>query len=398
MAGEPLKVWHVITSTGVGGAETQLLRLAQALGPERVAHRVACLLPLGALAGPLGATGAQVYSLNLQPGLGALTRGAKALRRLLAAWPADLVQTWMYHADLLGLLASRPLTLPLVWTLRCSDLDLSRYRRSTRLVLKACTALAHLPQPRVIVANSQSGLDFHVRLGYPRRKLRLIPNGFDTDLFAPGPAEGARRRAALGWGPDDLVVGHVARLDPAKDHAGFLTAARLLAGRLPAARFLLIGQGVEQGNPLFAACQEPPLAGRCALLGRRDDVPAWLQAMDVFAQSSLSEGLPNALGEALASGLPVAATAAGDTAALVGPAGRVVPPGQPYALAEALEQLLRLPERERQALGLLGRQRMEQGYSLAAMAGAYLELYQEMAGRPAAAGGKGPGGAAPAKE
>ncbi|MBI4799072.1 MAG: glycosyltransferase [Desulfarculus sp.] len=381
MTGEPLQVWHVITSTDVGGAETQLMRLVRALGPDRVAHRVACLLPLGALAGPLTAAGAQVASLDLQPGLKALTAGVKALRRLLAAQPPDLVQTWMYHADLLGLLAARPLGLPVVWSLRCSDLDLSRYRRSTRLVLKACTALAHLPQPRVIVANSISGLEFHARLGYPRRKLRLIANGFDTEMFAPDAAEGARRRAALGWGPDDLVVGHVARLDPAKDHAGFLTAARLLAGRLPAARFLLIGQGVEEANPFFAACQEPPLAGRCRLLGRRDDVPAWLTAMDVFAQSSLSEGLPNALGEALASGLPVAATEAGDTAALVGPAGRVVPPGQPYALAEALEHLLRLPAPERQALGAQGRQRMLEGYSLAAMAGAYLELYREMAQR-----------------
>ncbi len=379
MAGAPIKLWQVITSTDVGGAETHLLRLIEALDPGQVSMRVACLLPEGALASRMRAAGAQVASLNLAPGPAALTRGVGALRRLLAAWPADLVQTWMYHADLLELLAARPLKMPVVWTLRCSDLDLTRYRRSTRLVLKACVALSRLKEPRVIVDNSQSGLDFHAGLGYPRAKLRLIPNGFDTARLAPDAAEGGRRRALLGWGPEHLVVGHVARLDPAKDHAGFLHAARMLAGRLPAARFLLIGQGVEPGNPFFAACQEPPLAGRCALLGRRDDVPQWLTAMDVFAQSSLSEGLPNALGEALAAGLPVAASEAGDTRALLGPAGRVVPVGQPYALAEALEQLLRLPALKRQALGALGRRRMQEGYSLEAMAGAYLGLYRELA-------------------
>jgi glycosyltransferase involved in cell wall biosynthesis len=380
MGGQPLKIWQVITSTDVGGAETQLLRLIEALDPNQVRLRVACLMPEGALAQPMRAAGAEVVCLNLKPGLAALTRGVKELRRLLAAWPADLAQTWMYHADLLGLLAARPLKLPVVWTLRCSDLDLSRYRRSTRLVLKACTALARLKNPRVIVANSQSGLDFHAGLGYPRSKLRLIPNGFDLARFAPDAQEGARRRAELGWGPEALVVGHVARLDPAKDHAGFIDAARMLAGRLPAARFLLIGQGVEAANPALAAALEPPLAGRCALLGRRDDVPAWLTAMDVFAQSSLSEGLPNALGEALCAGLPVAATEAGDTRALVGPAGRVVPVGQPYALAEALEELLQLPAHERQALGRLGRQRMREGYSLEAMAQAYLGLYRQLTG------------------
>ena len=378
---QPVNIWHVITSTGVGGAETQLLRLIEALGPQEARHRVACLLPEGALAPALRAAGAEVVSLNLRPGLPALVRGARELRQLLAAQPADLVQTWLYHADLLGLLAARPLKLPLVWSLRCSDLDLSRYRFSTRLVVKACVALARLPQPRVILANSQSGLLFHAGLGYPRAKLRLIANGFDLERFAPDPAQGARRRAELGWGPDDLVVGHVARLDPAKDHAGFLAAARLLAGRLPAARFLLIGQGVQPDNPGFAACQEPPLAGRCHLLGRREDVPAWLTAMDVFAQSSLSEGLPNALGEALASGLPAAATDAGDSRQLVGPAGRLVPPGQPFALAQALEELLRLPAAERQALGRLGRQRLAQNYSLEAMAAAHLKLYGEIRAR-----------------
>ncbi|CAO0824177.1 hypothetical protein DFAR_450007 [Desulfarculales bacterium] len=95
--------------------------------------RVVCLLPEGALAQPMRPAGAQVTCLGLAPGL--------------AVWPTQLVQTWMYYADLLGLLAARPLKLSVVWSLSCSDLDLSRYRHSTRLVLKASVTLTRLKEP-----------------------------------------------------------------------------------------------------------------------------------------------------------------------------------------------------------------------------------------------------------
>ena len=371
-----IRVCHVITTTERGGAETQLLRLVQALGAPEFRHQVVGLRPEGELAGPMRAAGAEVLSLGLRPGLGALVRGTLALRRIIAAGAAHLVQTWLYHADLLGALAVGGR--PLVWGLRNSDLDFSRRARTTRAVVRACAWLSW--RPRVIVANAQAGARLHQGLGYPAQRMRVIPNGFDCQRYRPDPGQRARARAELGLGEEILLVGLVARFDPAKDHAGFLDAARVLAGRLPRARFLLIGKDVTEDNPALAGCACPPLAGRCFLLGPRDDVPAWLNALDLYLQSSLSEGMPNALGEAMATGLPCVATDAGDTRILLGDCGPVTPPGQPYALAEAAASVLALPPARRAELGAAARERVRRLFSLENMAQAYAGLYRELAG------------------
>ncbi len=374
--GAVLRICHVITTTERGGAETQLLRLVEALGPPRCQHQVVCLRPEGELAAPLRAAGAEVLALGLRPSLGALLGGARALRRIVAQSNPHLVQTWLYHADLLGALAVWDR--PLVWGLRNSDLDFSRHAWTTRAVVRACALLSW--RPRVIVANSRAGARLHQGLGYPASKMRIIPNGFDCERYRPDPRERVQRRAELGLDDEDLLVGQVARFDPAKDQAGFLDAARVLAGRLPRARFLLIGKGLSPDNPALAGCNAPPLAGRCHLLGPREDVPAWLNALDLYLQSSLSEGLPNALGEAMASGAPCVATDAGDTRLLLGDCGPLTPPGQPYALAEAALAVLSLPRERRAERGRAGRERIVRDYSLASMARAFAGLYGELSG------------------
>ncbi len=365
---------HVITTTEVGGAETQLLRLVEALPAWR--HAVAGLGPAGALAPRLAAAGAEVHSLDLAPGPGALLAGTWALAKLMRAKRPTVVQSWMYHADLLAAMAA-PLagSPPLCWGVRCSDMDLSLYGAGTRLTVRACAALAG--RPAAIAANSAAGAEYHAGLGYPRRHMVVVPNGFDTARFAPDPAAGAAARAELGIPAQAPVIGLCARLDPMKDHAGFLAAAARLAAQRADTHFLLLGLGVEPGAPGLEAAGDPPLAGRCHLLGRRPDPQRWYNAMDLHVSASaFGEGLSNAVGEAMACGLPGVVTAVGDSAALLGGAGRVVPPREPAALAAALAELLALPAGERAGLGRAARERIEAEYSLAAMAARYDELWR----------------------
>lgn len=368
-------VLHVITTTRVGGAETQLTRL---IGAKecRAGHLLVGLEPEGPMAARMREAGARVISLGLRPGAGALASGTAKLAGLIRRHQPKVVQGWMYHANLLAAIASRLAgSPPVIWGLRCTDMDLAHYSRSSRLVFGACRRLARLP--RAIVANSQAGLEFHQGLGYPADRMSVIPNGFDTGRFRPDPQARQEARAELGWDDSHLVAGMVARLDPMKDFGSLLKAMSLTAQKLPQARFLLLGQDVTPQNPALKAVLEPPLAGRCQLLGRREDVPRWLAAMDLHLLSSaFGEGLSNALGEAMACGLPCAATMVGDAERLIKDCGRVVPPGRPEELAGAMLELLGLPKKERLAMGARARQRIQAEFSIPAMAAAFDSLYE----------------------
>ena len=375
---KPLKVCHLITSTQVGGAETQLKQLIQASDPARLEHHVMSLEPLGELASGMKQAGARLTSLNLVKNPLSIPGGFIRLRAWLKKTRPHVIHTWMYHADLMGLLAAKSLgRREVLWSLRCSNLDLSKYSRATRLVVSACSSLSSWPA--LIVANSQAGRDWHVKLGYPREKMLLVPNGIDTRVFRPDDEIRSKRRGELGLDSSDLLVGHVGRDDPAKDHAGLLEAFCILVQKNPRARLLLIGQGLGPDNPVFAACTKPPLAGRCFHLGRRSDVAEWYPAMDAYVSSSLSEGLPNVVAEAMSCGVAPVVTDAGDSRIMVGDCGLVAPPGRPAELCRALETILQMPAGRRRDLGMAARRRIESGYSIEALLRGTMEAYRRLA-------------------
>jgi glycosyltransferase involved in cell wall biosynthesis len=357
----------VITGLGQGGAETMLAKLIEAL-PE-ITHVVVPLARDLALAPRIAAAGAEVIPLGMRGPLGlpaAVARLAALIRRVRP----DVIQSWLYHADLAATLAravafSRA---PLAWSLRCSDMDLARYAPATRLVVRALARLSGVPA--VIASNSEAGLAWHRRLGYRPRRSIVIPNGFDTDRFRPDPEARSRLGAMLGWGEEAVVVGLVARVDPMKDHAGFLAA---LARTEPALRAVLVGRGTE------ALAIPAALAGRVAALGPRDDVAALTPGFDIACLASrFGEGFPNVLGEAMACGVACVTTDVGDASAIVGEAGVVVPPGDPAALAEALSALAADPDRRR-ALGAAGRARVLADYALPSVAARCASLWRGLA-------------------
>ena len=373
----PLRIMQVITGTGVGGAENQLLRLVGGSSPG-YRHTVVSLEPEGPLAEPLRRAGAEVVSLGLSPGPAALARGVPALAGLIRREKPDLVQSWMYHANLLAQLAALFAgRRPVVWGIRCTDMDPAQYGRSTRLVMSACARLSRLP--RLVAANSKAGAKFHVAKGYPAGRMRVIPNGFDTETFSPDADLRAAARAELGLSDHYLLAGMVARFDPMKDFPCFLQAAEEVARKEPLARFVLLGKGVTAGNPALAQAGQGALKGRVFLLGRRENVPRWLNAMDLHVLSSaFGEGFSNAIGEAMSCGLPNLATGVGDNAFLIGDAGRTVPPARPQELAEAMLDLLGLDLPERKALGRKARERIMRDFSQEAMVAATESLYREV--------------------
>ncbi len=376
-SGGPVRVCHVITGLERGGAETALLRLLARLDRQLFAATVISLTDRGALGDAIAETGADLHCLGWRRGRPPLPWQLVRLARGLRRAAPDLVQTWLYHADLAGLLAAglagRP---PVLWNIRCSDMEFHRYGRGTRLTVRLAARLSH--RPAGVVVNSAAGLLVHEGLGYRPRAWHLIPNGIDTERFRPDPGAGAAWRRDEGLAEVDVpLIGHVARLDPQKDHDGFLQALALLAGSGVGFRAVLAGRDTPALASRLAALG---LAGQVRLLGERADMPALMCGLDLFCMSSAyGEGFPNVLGEAMACGLPAVATDVGDAGTILGAPDRLVPPRDPAALAAALEAVLRLAPEARRAMGAAGRARIAADFTLDRAAGRYAALYDATA-------------------
>ncbi|MDR3517600.1 MAG: glycosyltransferase [Azospirillaceae bacterium] len=380
----PITIAHLITGLESGGAEAMLARLVSAMDGRRFRNVVICMTHPGPLADTIVAGGIPVYSLGLRRG----RADPRALVKLVATLRREapmVLQTWLYHADLLGALAA-PLAgvARLAWNLRCSNMDMRQYGRVSRLLPSILARLSRLPD--AVMVNSEAGLGAHARHGYRPRRWEVIPNGFDVDRFRPDPDAAMQLRATLGLPFDCVLIGLPARFDPMKDHATFLAAAGELAQEVPNVRFLLVGRGAEPGIPaLDALIALYGLAGRVVMLGERHDMDRILPALDIVALSSaFGEGFPNVLGEAMACGVPCATTDVGDAARIVGRLGRVVPPRSPSALAAAWRSILQLGPDGRRQLGETARRHIEESYALPAIVRRYENFYVDLVETPAA--------------
>jgi glycosyltransferase involved in cell wall biosynthesis len=372
-----LRVVHLISGLEVGGAEKTLHQIALGLRDRGFDVTVASLTRVGPIGRQIAAEGVPVLSLGMRrgsPSPSGFLRLVGHLRRL----SPDVLQTWLYHADLLGAVAGRAVGVPAIaWNLRTSKLDLSPYRRLSRWTLAACARLSRLPD--VVIVNSEAGRDSHAGLGYRPRRWVVIPNGFDLDLFRPDPAARAAFRREIGAKDGEILVGLIARFDPAKDHGTFLRAAGLLARRRPDVRFLMVGEGVTvQNATLSGLIKAEGLSEKVWLLGLRDDLPRVYAGLDIEALSSRAEGLPNVVGEAMAAGVPCVVTDVGDARRMVGETGVVILPGDAEALAAGLERLVAEGAETRRRRGVRARQRVAEEYGLARIVDRYAELYQEL--------------------
>jgi glycosyltransferase involved in cell wall biosynthesis len=374
-----MKVTHVIAGLSMGGAQTMLYKLLSRLDRAAFESEVVSLADVGPLDEKIRALGVPVKVLGMRPGV----PNPLALFRLARWWrqdPPDVVQTWMYHADLIGGLAANLAGgIPVAWNIRHSDVDVDSNKRSTAWTITACARLSHWLPTRIICC-AELSRRIHTQLGYAAEKILVIPNGFDLEVFRPDATARLSVRQDLGIPEKALVIGLVGRFHPLKDHRNFIESAARLHASLPEVHFLLCGDDVTTENPELAEwIQAGGIGDRCHLLGPREDVPRLNAALDIACCSSYSEGFPNAVGEAMACGVPCAVTDVGDSALIVGDTGSVVPPKNPDALANAWRELIEIGPDGRGLLGAAARRRIDQCFSLRAIAARYEDLYAQIA-------------------
>ena len=374
-----MKLTHVISGLSTGGAEMMLYKLLSVADRNRDELNVISLTDVGPLGERIKTLGVRVEALGMARGRLGLT-GLLRLSRWLRQSPPHVVQTWMYHADLIGGLAAKlGGRVPVVWGIRNSTLG-RQTKKSTVLTVKACARISRWI-PTKIVCCSSVARALHEQMGYHAAKMLVIPNGFDLSSFKP--ADGARSslREELGLPQDAILIGFVARFDPQKDHQNFIQAARLLLARLPDVHFVLCGDGINRDNhQLSASLTEAGIEAWFHLLGRRDDVPRITAALDIATcASAYGEAFPNVLGEAMACGVPCVATDVGDSALIIADTGRVVPPKDPQRLAGALNWMVELGAEGRSQLGAKARRRIRENFDLSVIRDRYEALYREVA-------------------
>jgi glycosyltransferase involved in cell wall biosynthesis len=372
----PIRICHLITGLDTGGAERSLVNLVTAMNRGEFENEVVTLLEPGAMAQPLAQAGIPVTSMELsrhRPNPAVLLSFVRYLR----AKRPTILQTWLYHADLLGTAAAffaKPEHL--LWNVRCSDVNQPGFPRLTRCIVRLLAIISR--HPDAIIINSQDGQRYHERIGYRPKQWIHIPNGVDLERFSPRRNERAMLRDRLGLPANAAVMGLVARYHPMKDVETFLRAASLFQQDHGNAKFVLCGDGLGPENATLAELiRTLDLDYRTVLLGPRPDIELIYPALDALTLCSIyGEGFPNVLCEAMACDVPCIATDVGDSAAIIGDCGLIVPPRDPRALAQAWRMQLKkgasvAPE--------CGRSRVTARYSLKRMCAHYESLYRALA-------------------
>lgn len=384
------RILHILPDLNAGGAEMMLVRLVEAQrktgGYE---HRAISLRGFGRVGPLLEAQGVEVEALGLTS-LARLPRILLRLTRLIRAARPDVVHTWMYHSDLFGGLAARAAGIDrILWSVRIADITPEAgVARATLWIRRACARLSRRVPARILYV-AESARRPHEALGYDPSKAVVVPNGY---AVPPERSRGERLsiRRRTGLPEDALLVGSAGRFNNQKDFPTFIRAAALLAPEFPNARFVLMGRQLDAANvELGGLIRQIGHQDRFLLLGERSDIGDCLAALDVFCLHSIQEGFPNVVAEAMAQGTPCVVTDVGDAALLVGETAEAVAPRSPDLLAASLRELLAADPAEREARGRAARSRIEEHFSIEAVAARYAAVYREVIARSAAAPGRG---------
>ncbi len=374
-----VKIVHIITGLSTGGAETMLYNLLSQCNRQLYEPMVISLTDIGPLGKKISTLNIPISALGMRRGVPSPVAFIRLVAMLRCERP-DIIQTWMYHADLMGAMAAKIAGgMPVVWGIHHTNLVPKMSKKLTLLTARTNAILSHR-MPHRIICCSGATLRTHADLGYNISKMVAISNGFNVAAYRPTEVDRSSVRRELGIPDGDLIIGLIGRFDPQKDHQTFIRAAGILYGKHPQTHFVLCGDGITWSNvALVKWIAEAGIKEHCHLLGCRNDIPRVLTAFDILAlSSSFGEGFPMVIGEAMSCGVPCVVTDVGESALIVGDTGRVVVPGKPEAMANALEELIAMSVEGRSNLGAMARQRIIDNFSLNAVVKQYEHLYEEV--------------------
>lgn len=387
------KIAHIIADlNGFGGTEATLLRYIQGSSIPIGFHNVIVLKSIGVgdtLGTQMVASGISVVELNLEHGLMSPRKMARLYRELKNIDP-DVISGWLYHPSLLAsvfslLLKRRPTA---VWNIRSSNYGSLLKTPGRYVVQRMLSLLSHVTRP-ILVSNSSVAVGQHAAIGFDVRPERweIIHNGVSVDQYSPADKGDCSVRRELGIPFDALLVGCVGRFVPEKGYEDMFKALALTLQRLnpilaSRVHFLAIGEGITaQNQVLMKLAASTAMDDRFHFLGKRADVPRILRALDIYVLPSVSEAFPNALVEAMATGLACISTNVGECREILPASDFIVEPRDTTKLAQCIVKLLEMSKQERITLGQRNRERVISRFTLSRMVASFDALFKHAAAK-----------------
>lgn len=332
-----MRVIHIITGLGDGGAEHALFKICKYDYLNK--HFVISLKGPGKYFSLLNKIGIEVYCLNMN--FFSILKFIY-LVRLIRNLKPDIVQTWLVHADFVGGIAARFASIKnIIWNIRYSDIELGKAKFTTVLIIRILSLFSYIV-PKSIVTVSKRAKIIYQKIGYNKKIIKFIPNGYDLSILKINKYEKIKFKKKNKIKIEIPLIGKVARYDAQKDHLNLLNALNLIKSKNINFFCILIGSNVDKkNNKLKSHITKLKLTSHVKLLGQRDNISEAMNALDIHVLSSrYGEGFPNVVAEAMACGTPCVVTDVGDSGLLVGKTGWIVPPKNSSRLAKAIEKAL----------------------------------------------------------
>ncbi|MCB0331111.1 MAG: glycosyltransferase [Bdellovibrionales bacterium] len=371
-----VRVAHIITSLHGDGAQRMLYRVAAAapLATCDLQHVVISLEAGGEMSRDFEKRGIPVYELGMARRMPSL-KNIKTLQDIMKTERPSIIQGWMYHGNVVASLSKLfHSDAKLFWNIRRCVYDLRDDHFFTRQTIRLNAALSRFTD-RIIYC-AQLAADQHEHIGFTPRNRVVIPNGFNTERFTPLPGARSRLCEQLKIDTDTLIVGNVGRFHPQKDHETLLQAFAQVKAQCPKVHLVCVGREMTSENAVLSSWMRTlGIETSVSLLGVRADIPQLMSGFDIYCSSSVNEGFPNVLGEAMACGIPVVSTDVGASGEMLDGLSPVVPRRDAEALARVVCEVIAMSSEKRALLGEQAREKVLKHYSLERVVAMYQDLY-----------------------
>lgn len=363
---------HIITGLGNGGAEMMLYKLLEKSDKSKFNFKVISMLDEGIMGEKINNLGVPVYTLKMKRGVPSLFSIIKTIN---ICKNADIIQSWMYHADLLSFIVGKIfLKKRVIWGIRRANLEKDKNKRSTLLIAKINSILSKYIDK--VISCSIEAKKTHLEYGFFNNNIEVIPNGFSIEKYFYDKNAKNLIRKELEISLNRIVLILAGRWNILKDHNNCLEALRILKNSGYEVLLVFCGTEMDTKNvELMKLIYDKGLNNEVMLLGRREDIPQLFSASDIYVSSSSGEGFPNVIGEAMACELPCVVTDVGDSSYIIGNTGIVVPRQSPEKLADGIIKMINFSPEERKKLGEKARHRIISNFEIGEIVKCYEKLY-----------------------